>query len=86
MTEEEKHDASLGRMMRHFARFYGGSILTCFILICFFGDEPKTGHWLMWASLAGGAVIWYLLYRHDKRRQEEMNEGLQEMPAGERRV
>ncbi len=76
MTEQE-HDASLGRMIRHFARFHGGAILTCFILICFFGDGQKTGHWIMWTSVGCGAVITYLLWRSDRRRrkEEEMSGG-----------
>lgn len=70
MTEEDKHDMQMGRAVRLFTRWWGASLLICFVFVCFLGEHSLYQNWVLAGSLTGGAVIAWLLGRADKRRRE----------------
>jgi hypothetical protein len=68
-SEQDKEDASLGRSMRWFGRWYGGSLVICLILVCIFGENGPYRDWILGGSLLGGVLIAVWLTRHEKKRE-----------------
>lgn len=65
----EKEDAQLGRTVRWFGRWWGGSMIVCLVLLLFFGEGSKWSDWIFATSIISGALIAVWLTRAEKKRE-----------------
>lgn len=62
------NDAELGRTVKWFARWHGGSLLVCLILVLIFGERGRWSDWIVAVSLLAGIPFAIWLTRAEKKR------------------